>query len=74
MQAHREEDDFGQPGTFYREVLSETERDHLVSNMVGHANQGVEPDITVRVIEYWRQVDSGLRARAAKALGNGQPG
>ena len=32
----REDDDFGQAGSLYREVLTETDRDHLVTNIVGH--------------------------------------
>ncbi|MDQ1392736.1 MAG: catalase [Acidimicrobiaceae bacterium] len=61
------DDDFGQPGSLYREVLSDTDGEHLASNIVGHASQGVDPDVTAGVIEYWRQVDPELGARAAKA-------
>ncbi|MGH9065089.1 MAG: catalase [Acidimicrobiales bacterium] len=70
--AHREDTDFVQPGTLYREVLSETDRDHMVTNIVGHASQGVETDVLARVIDYWRQVDGDLGARVAKSLGNGR--
>jgi catalase len=68
---HREDDDFGQPGTLYREVLSETDREHLAANIVGHASAGLDPEVTARVVEYWRQVDGDLGARVAKGLGNG---
>ncbi|GAC1361548.1 MAG: catalase [Actinomycetota bacterium] len=65
---HAEDDDFGQPGTFYREVLSETDREHMIGNIVGHASKGVEPQMQARVIEYWRSVDPDLGARVAKGL------
>jgi catalase len=66
---HREDDDFGQPGTLYREVLSEIDREHLAANIVGHARQGLDPDVMARVIEYWRRVDGDLGARVAKGMG-----
>src|SRR3954452_15169369 len=36
---HAEDDDFGQAGTLVRDVLADTDRDGLVSNIVGHASQ-----------------------------------
>jgi catalase len=68
---HTEDDDFGQPGELYRKVLSETDRDHLVSNIVTHATDHVSEETKRRVAEYWRQVDPDLGARVAKGLGNG---
>ena len=35
---HSQDDDFTQPGELYRNVLSETDREHLVTNIVGHAS------------------------------------
>ncbi len=69
---HREDDDFGQAGTLYRKVMSDTDRDHLVSNIVGHASKpDVQPDVQSRVVDYWRQVDEDLGARVAKGLISG---
>ncbi len=65
---HSQDDDFGQPGTMVREVLDEPARERLVSNIVGHASGGVEPDVQKRVVEYWRNVDSDLGARVSKGL------
>jgi catalase len=65
---HSEDDDFGQPGELYRKVLSDTDRDHLVSNIVGHATEGVTKPVRDRVVEYWRNVDPDLGARVAKGL------
>ncbi|MBA3328067.1 MAG: catalase [Solirubrobacterales bacterium] len=66
---HAEDDDFGQPGTLYREVLSQTDRDNLAANIVGHASQEVEPGMQDRVVAYWTQVDPELGAAVASGLG-----
>jgi len=68
---HAEDDDFGQPGTMYREVMSDTDREHLVQNIVGHASSEVTPQMQARVIAYWSNVDSELGARVAAGLGHG---
>ncbi|KLL11109.1 catalase [Protofrankia coriariae] len=67
----RDDDDFGQAGSLYRDVMSDTDREHLVSNIVGHASQDVTSEVQRRVVEYWRQVDPDLGARVAKGLGTG---
>ncbi|MBI1757645.1 MAG: catalase [Actinobacteria bacterium] len=68
---HAEDDDFGQAGALYRDVLTETERDHLAGNIAGHASQGVTPPVLQRVLEYWNNVDADLGARVAKGLNGG---
>jgi len=69
-EAHKDEDDFIQPGTLYRKVMTPTERDHLVGNIVGHLNQGVERFIQERAInDYWAKVDPDLGARIAREMG-----
>jgi catalase len=71
--AHRDDTDFVQPGTMYRDVMSATDREHLLTNIVGHAGNGpgLTTDVASRVGEYWRQVDPDLGALVAKALDNG---
>ena len=64
-----EDDDYGQAGTLYRKVLSPTEKDHLVSNIVGHLGTGVERFIQERALKHWYQVDSDLGARIARGIG-----
>lgn len=54
---HAEDNDFVQPGNLYRNVLSQTDRDHLVSNIVGHMSQGVERPVQERAVALWRQGD-----------------
>ena len=68
---HAEDDDFGQPGRMFREVMSDTDREHLVQNIVGHASNEVTPEMQARVVAYWSNVDSELGARVAAGLGHG---
>lgn len=68
-EAHKDEDDYIQPGTLYRQVMTPTDRDHLVGNIVAHLGQGVERFIQERAVnEYWGQVDADLGARVAREL------
>jgi catalase len=66
---HADDDDFGQPRALWQTVLDDTGRDHLVSNIAGHASA---PEVTAetksRVAEYWRKVHPELGARVAKEL------
>jgi catalase len=67
---HAEDNDFVQPGNLYRHVLSETDREHLVTNIVTHMSQGVERFIQERAVKsYWYPVDPDLGTRVAKGLG-----
>jgi catalase len=67
---HAEDNDFVQAGNLYRDVMSETDREHLVNNIVGHMSQGVERVIQERTVNtYWCPVDPDLGARVAKGLG-----
>ena len=63
---HAEDDDFGQPGELWRSILSPTDRQHLVTNIVGHASNAVTPEVQARVIEYWRRVDPELGAQVVR--------
>ncbi|MFI5749353.1 catalase [Streptomyces sp. NPDC051644] len=76
-EAHRDDDDFIQPGTLYRQVMTQVDRDHLVDNIVWQLSQGVEHFIQERAVnDYWTKVDPDLGARVAQGLGLGtsQPG
>lgn len=66
---HAEDDDFGQAGTLYREVMDDAQRDKLVENIVGHAAVEVSAEVQDRVVAYWTQVDSELGSRVADGLG-----
>jgi catalase len=56
----------------YRQVMSPTDRDHLVGNIVWHLSQGVERFIQERAVnDYLKNVDQDLGARVAQGLGLG---
>jgi catalase len=71
---HADDDDFVQPRALYRDVMNDTDRAHLVTNIVAHASDGVSNDVRRRVIAYWTDVDADLGARVAHGLhrGNGR--
>jgi catalase len=66
---HKEDDDFGQPGTLYREVFDEGAKERIANNIIGHASEGVTPDMQTKVVAYWTNVDRNLGAAVAKGLG-----
>jgi len=73
--AHKDDNDFIQPGTLYRQVMSQTDRDHLVGNIVWHLSQGVERSIQKRAVnDYLKNVDQDLGARVAHHIGVFPPG
>jgi catalase len=68
---HSDVDDFGQAGALYRDVMDDTDREHLVTNIVAHASDNVSDGVQQRVIAYWTAVDADLGARVAAGLGHG---
>jgi catalase len=67
---HSEDDDFGQARSLWRDVMNQTDRDHLVANIVGHASAAdVTGDMRARVVEYWTSVAPDLGAGVARGLG-----
>jgi catalase len=66
---HSEDNDFVQPGTLVREVLSDTDRANLTSNIVTHASDHVSKEVQYRVAVYWSNVDATLGANVAAGLG-----
>jgi catalase len=66
---HAEDDDFGQAGALYRDVMDGTDREHLVTNIVAHAGDRVTDEVQLRVIAYWASIDPQLGARVAAGLG-----
>jgi catalase len=68
---HRDDDDFVQPRALYRDVMTDTDREHLVTNVVSHVKAGVQPEIAPRVVEYWSNVHPELGAQVAKQLNGG---
>jgi catalase len=73
-EAHKDDDDFVQARTLYREVMTPTDQDHLVGNIAWHLNQGVERFIQERAVnDYWSKVDHNLGIRVAQELGLAVP-
>jgi catalase len=73
QQLHSEDDDYGQAGSLYREILSEQDREHLLSNLAGALSDGVEHSVQIRSVEHWRKVDAELGSRLAAKLGLASP-
>jgi catalase len=70
---HAEDDDFVQPRALYRDVMTETDREHLVTNIVNHVKAGVKADVLPRVVDYWTKVDPDLGSRVAAGVGLAVP-
>jgi catalase len=68
---HAEDDDFIQAGNLYRDVMDDTDREHLATNIIAHAGDAVSWQVQQRVIAYWTSVDPQLGARVAAGLGQG---
>lgn len=68
---HREDDDWGQPGTMVRQVLDDAARDRLVSNVSGHLLTGVSRPVVDRALQYWRAIDKELGDRIASKVNGG---
>ncbi|WP_157248771.1 catalase [Nonomuraea typhae] len=67
---HAEDDDYTQPRALWENVLSDTDRAHLVSNIVGHASAPeVSADMKKRVVEYWSNVHKDLGQGVSQGLG-----
>jgi catalase len=68
---HREDDDFGQPGTMVREVLDDAARERLVNNVAGHLLDDVSRPVLERAFQYWRNIDKDVGDRIAKKVNGG---
>ena len=66
----RDDDDYGQAGDLVRNVMTDEDRAHLVTNLVGHMKP-VQADVQRRALEHWRRVDQTLGDRVADGLGLG---
>lgn len=66
---HSEDDDFGQAGSLYRDVMNQVDRVNLAANIAVHASANVTEEVQLRVIAYWASVDADLGAEVALRLG-----
>jgi catalase len=51
--------------------MSDTDREHLVTNIMSHASDHVSEPVQQRVVAYWTNVDPDLGRRIATGLGLG---
>jgi catalase len=63
--SHAEDDDFSQAQALYRDVLTPTQREHVVENIVAHLKADVSDSVTKRAVQYWTAVDPDLGTRVA---------
>ena len=61
-------DDFTQAGERYRS-LNQTEKEHLVSNLVFDLSHVTKPEIQKRAVDNLQQADKNLGAAVAQGLG-----
>ncbi|MCW2288797.1 catalase [Leucobacter luti] len=55
-----DDDDFGQPGTLYREVFSAESKERFHAVLGGQAKSITVPEIRERFFQYWTNVDANL--------------
>jgi catalase len=61
-------DDFAQPRALFRDVMTDTDRDHLISNIVGHLKNAQER-IQLRQCAVFYCVDPEYGTRVAQGVG-----
>jgi len=66
---HAEDDDFGQAGALVRNVLTDTDREHLATNIAGHLSEVGSETILSRALMYWSSIDADLARAVTSTLG-----
>jgi catalase len=67
----RDDDDFVQPRALVERVMTDEDRDHLVTNISNHIKAGVTAELLPKVIDYCSSVSADLGARVAKEVNGG---
>lgn len=65
---HRQDDDFVQAGSLYRDVMDPPARQRLAANAAGHLGAGVSGPVLKRALEYWGKVDPDLGDEVQKLV------
>ncbi|KAI6130936.1 catalase [Pisolithus croceorrhizus] len=60
--------DFEQPRALYWKAMSDTDRQHLISNIAGHLGGVKSPEVRDRTLSYFACVDQSLSDRIASAI------
>lgn len=61
-------DDFAQPGALYRKAMSDTDRTHLINNIVGHL-KNAKKQLQERQVKIFYKCDPEYGNRVAEGLG-----
>ncbi|OAX41211.1 catalase-domain-containing protein [Rhizopogon vinicolor AM-OR11-026] len=61
--------DFEQPRALYQQVMDDTAKAHLVSNLAGHVGAIKSAEVKARTLSYFASVDQSLSDRLAQAIG-----
>jgi len=69
-----DDDDFGQPGTLYREVFDDGEKARFHETLVGQYRALTIDDVKVRFLQYWTRVDAGLGETLRTLIAAGDEG
>lgn len=64
----KDDDDFSQAGALVREVMDDAQRERLVSNVVGHLQDGVSKPVLQRAFDYWRKIDPDIGEQIAASF------
>ena len=65
---HRDDDDFVQARELYRRVLSDTDREHMITNVSCHLSDGVTSEMQKHAIPYWNNIDPDIGSRVERKL------
>ncbi|MCW1248937.1 catalase [Acaricomes phytoseiuli] len=71
---HRDDSDFGQAGTLYREVFDDAAKARFLETITGAVGGVQDADIKERAIQYWTNVDGDLGEKLRANLGAGDAG
>jgi len=66
---HADDNDFGQAGSLYRNVFSPDQKARLLATLSGQGKALTVDAVKARFVQYWTNVDAGLGAALAAALG-----
>ncbi len=70
---HAEDDDFGQPGTLYREVFDDAAKARFLETLTGQGKAITVDEIRERFFQYWTNVDAELGAKLRSEVAGAAP-
>ena len=70
---HSEDDDYGQANTLINQVMDDSQRERLVSNVAGALSGVKRQEVLSRAFEYWRNIDRTIGEKIQIATNNSNP-